>query len=104
MSQATIEASHTDLLELGRKLPAGEVHEITRLGNTVVYLVRAVPQDSGFDTHESQDELVVVLDGLFPVELPGGITHVQAGQSLLIRQGTPHRTKLASEAIVLLIR
>ena len=92
------------LVELGRTLPAGKWHEVTRIRDATVYLVRAEPAERDFDTHEDADEFVVVLDGEFRVETPDGISAAKAGESLLVPRGVPHRGRVQQQAIVLLIR
>lgn len=92
------------LVELGRTLPAGKWHEVSRINDATIYLVRGEPSERDFDTHDDADELVVVLEGEFRVETPDGIAAAQAGESLLVRRGTPHRGRLRREAIFLLIR
>jgi mannose-6-phosphate isomerase-like protein (cupin superfamily) len=95
---------YNKLVELGRALLPGQSHEITRIRDATVYLIRAAPTNSDFDIHEELDEFVVVLDGVFRVEMPDGDAEVKAGESLLVPRGTPHRARLTTEAIILLIR
>jgi mannose-6-phosphate isomerase-like protein (cupin superfamily) len=95
---------YKELIGLGRTLPPGKWHELTRIRDTTVYLVRAVPREGEFDTHADADELVVVLDGVFRIETPQGITEAKAGESLMVPRGTPHRGRLNQEAVILLIR
>jgi len=102
--EQTLGASSQGLLTLGRTLPPGKWHEITRINDATVYLVRAVPKSGEFDEHADADEYVVVLDGVFRVETPQGMTEAKAGESLLVPRGTPHRSRLDAEAIILLIR
>ena len=92
------------LVELGRTLPAGKWHEVRRIRDATVYLVRSEPSERDFDVHDDADELVVVLDGEFRIETPDGIAAAQPGESLLVPRGTPHRGRLRREAIFLLIR
>jgi mannose-6-phosphate isomerase-like protein (cupin superfamily) len=104
MSEQLVGLGCMKLVELGRTLPAGEWHEVTRIRDATVYLVRAVPRVAEFDAHADADEFVVVLDGVFRVETPDGVLEAKAGESLLVPRGTPHRGRLNAEAIILLIR
>lgn len=104
MPEKSLGADYNNLVELGRTLPAGKWHEVTRVRDEMVYLVRSVPRDSDFDMHEDADEFVVVLEGVFRVETPEGVVEARAGESLLIPRGTPHRARLNAEALILLIR
>jgi mannose-6-phosphate isomerase-like protein (cupin superfamily) len=104
MVETALGAGHENLVGLGRTLPAGKWHEVTRVRDATVYLVRAVPKDGAFDAHADADEYVVVLDGVFRVETPQGIAEAKAGESLFVPRGTPHRARLEAEAIILLIR
>ena len=97
-------ADVTALTELGRTLPAGKWHEVTRIRDAAVYLVRSEPSERDFDVHDDADEFVVVLEGEFRVETPEGIAVAKAGESLLVPRGTPHRGRLQQQAIFLLIR
>ncbi len=98
-------AQAQQLVERARTLPAGQWHEITRINGATVYLVRAEPRERpDFDVHDDADEYVVALEGTFTVETPDGLVSAKPGESLLVPRGTPHRGKLAGEAIILLIR
>ena len=92
------------LIELAATLAPNTWHEISRIRDATAYLVRATPQQRDFDVHDDVDEFVIVLKGEFPIETPTGKSVTKAGQSILVPRGTPHRTRVTGEAIIVLIR
>jgi mannose-6-phosphate isomerase-like protein (cupin superfamily) len=104
MLEQRLGVSRASLVELARTLPSDKWHEVARIRDATVYLVRAEPRDGGFDMHEDVDEFVVTLDGVFRVETPEGVTEAKAGECLLVPRGTRHRARLTAEAIIILMR
>jgi mannose-6-phosphate isomerase-like protein (cupin superfamily) len=104
MLEQRLGASRASLVDLARTLPAGKWHEVMRIRDATVYLVRAAPRDGDFDMHEDADEFVVTLDGVFRVETPEGVIEAKAGECLLVPRGTRHRARLTADAIILLMR
>lgn len=97
-------AQAQELVRLGRTLPAGQWHEVTKINGATVYLVRAEPRERDYDMHDDVDEFVITLEGTFKVETPEGIIAASPGESLLVPRGVRHRTKLDDQAIILLVR
>ena len=104
MHAAAAGMSTEALIERGRTLPVGQWHEVARVRDATVYLVRSEPATRDYDTHDDADEFVVVLEGEFRVETPDGFMAAKAGESLMVPRGTPHRGRLQQQAIFLLIR
>ena len=92
------------LIEQARGQAAGQWHEVAKVRDATVYLVRSEPSRRDYDVHDDADEFVVVLEGEFRVETPDGMVSARAGESLMVPRGGPHRGRLEREAIFLLVR
>lgn len=49
--------------------------------------------DSEEFLHHSSEEIVVVLEGALDIDVGGVVSHMETGDSLLIKPNTPHRTE-----------
>ncbi len=94
----------TALLDQAARQEPGKWHEVTRINGAAVYLVRSLPATRDYETHDDVDEFVVVLEGAFRLETPEGFSVAEAGQSLLVPRGVPHRGRHHGEVSFLLIR
>ena len=56
-----------------------------------------------FHTHEQSDELFLVLEGAFQLELADGLLDVAAGEMVIVPKGTPHRPVVGKLAKFLMV-
>ena len=61
------------------------------LNNHVLSVVQVANRTLPFHVHENSDELFYVIEGGFELETEEGLTHLNAGEFIIVPQGTLHR-------------
>ena len=74
------------------------------IGHLNHYLVKVAKfqRDFVWHSHESEDELFMVIDGSFTMELRDRSIEVREGELIIIPRGTEHRPVAKKEASILL--
>ena len=65
--------------------------KVGRLNGHVLSVVQVENRTLDFHTHENSDELFMVLEGSFELELTDGLLPLCAGEFVIVPKGTLHR-------------
>lgn len=77
--------------------------KVGRLNGHVLSVVQVENRTLDFHTHEHSDELFMVLEGAFQLELEDGLLDVAAGEMVIVPQGTLHRPVVGKLAKFLMV-
>lgn len=77
--------------------------KIARLNNNVLSVVQVANRTLDFHVHEQSDELFMVLEGAFQLELEDGLLPLSAGEFVVVPKGTCHRPVVGALAKFLMI-
>lgn len=76
---------------------------IGTLNNHMLNVLQAENRTLDFHIHENSDEMFYCIEGEFDIEFEDGMTHLCAGDMIIIPKGTKHRPVCKSPVKCLLI-
>jgi len=77
--------------------------KVARLNGNVLSVVQVENRTLDFHVHEQSDELFMVLEGAFQLELEDGLLPLSAGEFVVVPKGTRHRPVVGVLAKFLMI-
>jgi len=77
--------------------------KVGRLNGNVLSVVQVENRALDFHVHEQSDELFMVLEGSFELELEDGLLPLCAGEFVIVPKGTLHRPVVGALAKFLMI-
>lgn len=78
-------------------------NKVGRINNNVLSVVQVENRKLDFHVHEQSDELFMVLEGAFELELEDGLLPLNAGEFVIVPKGTLHRPVVEALAKFLMI-
>jgi mannose-6-phosphate isomerase-like protein (cupin superfamily) len=77
--------------------------KVGRLNGHVLSVVQVENRTLDFHTHEQSDELFLVLEGAFQLELADGLLDVDTGEMVIVPKGMLHRPVVGKLAKFLMV-
>jgi mannose-6-phosphate isomerase-like protein (cupin superfamily) len=77
--------------------------KVGRLNGHVLSVVQVENRTLDFHTHEQSDELFLVLEGAFQLELVDGLLDVDTGEMVIVPKGMLHRPVVGKLAKFLMV-
>ena len=77
--------------------------KVGRLNGHVLSVVQVENRTLDFHTHENSDELFMVLEGAFQLELEDGLLALSQGEMVIVPKGTLHRPVVTALAKFLMV-
>jgi len=68
-----------------------EYLKVGQLNNHVLHVLQAENRTLDFHVHAQSDEMFYCIEGEFDIEFADGMTHLCAGDAIIIPKGTRHR-------------
>ena len=77
--------------------------KVGRLNGHMLSVVQVENRTLDFHTHEHSDELFIVLEGAFQLELAEGLLDIAQGEMVIVPKGTLHRPVVGKLAKFLMV-
>ena len=96
--------SKINLLDAANAVPGlYRYDKVGRLNGHVLSVVQVENRTLDFHVHEDSDELFMVLEGAFELELEDGLLPVAQGEMVIVPRGTLHRPVVGKLAKFLMV-
>lgn len=96
--------SKVNLLDAANAVPGlYRYDKVGRLNGHVLSVVQVENRTLDFHVHENSDELFMVLEGAFELELEDGLLPVAQGEMVIVPRGTLHRPVVGRLAKFLMV-
>ena len=96
--------SKVNLLDAANAVPGlYRYDKVGRLNGHVLSVVQVENRTLDFHVHENSDELFMVLEGAFELELADGLLPVAQGEMVIVPRGTLHRPVVGKLAKFLMV-
>lgn len=96
--------SKVNLREMADSIPALFTYlRVGTLNGHMLNVLKAENRTLDFHIHAHSDELFYCIDGEFDIEFDDGLTHLYAGELVIVPKGTRHRPVCKGPATCLLI-
>ena len=96
--------SKINLLDAANAVPGlYRYDKVGRLNGNVLSVVQVENRTLDFHVHEDSDELFMVLEGAFELELEDGLLPVAQGEMVIVPRGTLHRPVVGRLAKFLMV-
>ena len=96
--------SKINLLDAANAVPGlYRYDKVGRLNGHVLSVVQVENRTLDFHVHENSDELFMVLEGAFELELADGLLPVAQGEMVIVPRGTLHRPVVGKLAKFLMV-
>ena len=96
--------SKVNLLDAANAVPGlYRYDKVGRLNGHVLSVVQVENRTLDFHVHEDSDELFMVLEGAFELELEDGLLPVAQGEMVIVPRGTLHRPVVGKLAKFLMV-